>query len=216
MLAYAEDHAALVEALVTMAEVDDVAWLEDARAVADALLDLFQDPEHGGFFTTGRDADHLIVRAKDLFDNATPSENSLAADGLLRLAAVTGDQRYADAGVAALRLVHDAMARQPTAFAHALGALERYLTPALEVAVVGPLDDPATTALRAEAWRRHLPASVRVTAGPGVGASFTPLLEDRPLVDGRPTAFVCERFACKLPVTDAGALAAQIDEALAH
>ena len=90
-LAVAEDYAALIGALVTAAEYDDVAWLEDAVVLADELRDLFSDPASGGFFTTGSDAEALIVRPQDFFDNATPSENSLAADALLRLAAVTGD-----------------------------------------------------------------------------------------------------------------------------
>src|SRR5262249_58041604 len=89
-LAYAEDYAALLEALVTLAEVDDIAWLRDARWVADELLRLFHDEAGGGFFTTGIDADALIVRPKEYQDNATPAENSLAANGLLRLASPTG------------------------------------------------------------------------------------------------------------------------------
>ena len=92
LLAYAEDHAALLEALLTLAEVDDVTWLVEARRVADDLVRLFADDDGGGFFTTGTDADPLIVRPKDFQDNATPSENSLAAHGLLRLAALTGDE----------------------------------------------------------------------------------------------------------------------------
>ena len=95
-LAVAEDYAALLEAYVTLAEVDDVAWLEDARWCADELFRLFHDEQSGGFFTTGSDAEALIVRPQDFFDNATPSENSLAADGLLRLAALTGDTSLED------------------------------------------------------------------------------------------------------------------------
>src|SRR5215470_17679115 len=96
LLAYAEDHAALLEALLTMAEIDDIAWLDDARAVATELVRLFADDERGGFFTTGSDAEALIVRPKSLEDNATPSENSLAAHALLRLAAITGDDALRD------------------------------------------------------------------------------------------------------------------------
>ena len=218
VLAYAEDYAALIEALVTMAEVDDVSWLAVARRVADRLLELFYDDPAaggaGGFFTTGADAEQLVVRAKDLFDNATPAENSLAAHALLRLATLTGEHRYEEAAVATLRLAGDAMTRQPSAFPYLLGALERYLTPPIEIAVIGDANDPATLGLRREVWRRLLPASVRVAAPPASGGTFTPLLADRALLADRPTAFVCERFACKLPVNTPADLAAQIDDAL--
>ena len=97
ILAFAEDYAALVEALLTLAELDDVEWLREASHVADEMLALFADDELGGVFTTGTDAESLIVRPKDYQDNATPSENSLAAHALLRLSALTGETRYGDA-----------------------------------------------------------------------------------------------------------------------
>src|SRR5260370_35759894 len=93
-LAYAEDYAALLEALVTLAEVDDVSWLADARWVADELLRLFHDDEGGGFFTTGVDAESLIVRPKEYQDHAPPAENPPASSGLLRLAALTAVRRH--------------------------------------------------------------------------------------------------------------------------
>jgi hypothetical protein len=208
--AYAEDHAALLEALVTLAEVDDVAWLAEARGVADALLDLFADDQRGGFFTTGVDAEALIVRPKDVQDNATPAENSLAASGLLRLATLTGDARYEEPAARWLRSMAPLLGGHPTAFAYLLGALERWLTPPLEVAIVGDPSDRATAALRAEVAGRFLPNAVWLSAAAGTGADLSPLLADRPLVDGRPTAYVCEHYACRAPVTTPEALAAQL------
>ena len=215
LLAYAEDHGALLEALLTLAEVDDVAWLADARAVADDLVRLFADDERGGFFTTGTDAEALIVRPKDSQDNATPSENSLAADGLLRLAALTGD---ADAAARAERWVATlapVLGEYPSAFAFLLEALARVVRPPIEVAVVGAADDPARAALVDELRTRLLPGAVRVVAEPGSGAELTPLLADRATVDGRATAYVCEHFACRLPVTDEKDLRAQLDALVA-
>jgi uncharacterized protein YyaL (SSP411 family) len=212
-LAYAEDHAALLEALLTLAEVDDVAWLAEARTVADALVELFADPDGAGFFTTGADAEALIVRPKDLMDNAIPAENSLAAEGLLRLASLTGERGYADRAVAYLATLAQTMAKHPSAFGLLLSAYERAITPAIEVAVVG---DPATIGpLRHEVLGRFVPASVTVTAAAGAGATLTPLLADRPLVDGRATAYLCEEFVCREPVVDAAQLRAQLDAALA-
>jgi len=213
-LAYAEDYAALVEALVTLAEVDDVAWLADARWVADELLRLFHDDENGGFFTTGVDAESLIVRPKEYQDNATPAENSLAANGLLRLAALTGDGRYEVPAEEVLRLLGPVLAEHATAFAYLLAALERLVTSPLEVAIVGT-DSNGPDALRREVRGRLLPASVTVGAAPGTGADATPLLADRQLVDGKPTAYVCEHFACRQPVTSPEDLREQLDAALA-
>jgi len=208
--AYAEDHAALLEALVTLAEVDDVAWLSEARHVADALLTLFADDERGGFFTTGVDAEPLIVRPKDVQDNATPAENSLAANGLLRLATLTGEARYEEPAARWLRSMAPLLGDHPTAFAYLLGALERWLVPPLEVAIVGDPSASETAALVAEVTGRFLPNAVHLVAAPGTGADVSPLLADRPLVDGRPTAYVCEHFACRVPVTTPEALAAQL------
>jgi len=208
--AYAEDHAALLEALITLAEVDDVAWLAEARDVADTLLGLFADEEHGGFFTTGVDAEALIVRPKDVQDNATPAENSLAVNGLLRLATLTGDARYEQPAARWLRSMAPLLGDHPTAFAYLLGALERWLVPPLEVAIVGDRSAPETAALVAEVTGRFLPNAVHLVAAPGTGADLSPLLADRPLVEGRPTAYVCEHFACRVPVTTPDALAAQL------
>ena len=210
-LAYAEDHAALLEALLTLAEVDDVAWLAEARTVADALIDTFADPSGPGFFTTGDDAEALIVRPKDLMDNAIPAENSLAAEGLLRLASLTGERSYADRAVAYLATLSETMAKHPSAFGLLLCAYERAITPAIEVAIVG---EPSTTGpLGHEVFGRFIPASVSVTAAEGSGAGLTPLLTDRPLLDGKPTAYLCEEFVCREPVTDPAR--GQLDAALA-
>ncbi|MEX2255386.1 MAG: thioredoxin domain-containing protein [Acidimicrobiia bacterium] len=200
--AYGEDYAALLGAILTLAEVDDVAWLADARTVAADMLRLFGDTDRGGIFTTGSDAEDLIVRPKDVQDNATPSENSLAADGLLRLAALTGDTSYEDTAARWLRAMSPLLGEHPTAFAFLLSALDRWLAPPVEVAIVGDPSDGATRALRREVTSRFLPNVVSLTASPGTGAELSPLLADRPLVDGKPTAYVCERYACQRPVTD--------------
>ena len=216
LLAYAEDYAALLEALLTLAEVDDVAWLGEARIVADDLIRLFADDEDGGVFTTGVDAESLIVRPKDYQDNATPSENSLAANGLLRLAAITGDAGYEARASQWIRTMAPLLGEHPTAFAYLLEAFERLVTPPIEVAVVGPPDAPATESLRAELRQRLIPASVQIAGATAAGADLTPLLADREPVDGSATAYVCEHYACRLPATDPATLRAQLDAALAN
>jgi uncharacterized protein YyaL (SSP411 family) len=211
-LAYAEDYAALLEALLTLTELDDVGWLADARVVADDLLRLFEDSEGGGFFTTGHDAEVLVVRPKDLFDDATPSANSLAANGLLRLAALTGDFRYELPAVAILEMLVGPMTSHPTGFAYLLGALERRVRAPIEIVIVGDPDDARTQQLHAEITGRLVPAAVTLSAN--AADPELPLLADRPL-RGEPTAYVCEHNACRQPVTTPEELRAQLDAALA-
>ncbi|MEO6467689.1 MAG: thioredoxin domain-containing protein [Acidimicrobiia bacterium] len=207
-LGYAEDYAALIGALVTMAEHDDVRWLSDAIELARELVDLFADEESGGFFTTGTDAEPLIVRPQDFFDNATPSENSLAADALLRLAAVTGDAEWSSRAERLLGFLGPAMTQYPTSFGMLLGAYERALTPAVELAIVGP-DRALSTA-----WaQRVTPNGVGVRSPHGGGEDLTPLLADRPF-DGTTRAYVCENFACRQPVDSADTLDALLNQML--
>jgi uncharacterized protein YyaL (SSP411 family) len=211
-LAYAEDYAALLEALLTLGELDDISWLADARIVAGELIRLFQDAEAGGFFTTGHDAEALVVRPKDLFDDATPSANSLAAHGLLRLAALTGDSNYEAPAIAILEMLAGPMTSHPTGFAYLLGALERHVRAPIEIAIVGEPDDPRTHALRTEVTSRLIPASVTVTAA---GTHHdVPVLADRPR-RAEPTAYVCEHYACRQPVTAPADLRSQLEAALA-
>jgi uncharacterized protein YyaL (SSP411 family) len=193
---------------VTAAELDDVVWLEDAIVLADELRDLFSDPASGGFFTTGSDAEELIVRPQDFFDNATPSENALAADALLRLSAVTGDETHAADTRRMLAMLGPAMTQYPTSFGMLLGAYERALTPPVEVAIVGP-----DVALRTTWARRVTAHGVGVRSPEGAGAALSPLLTDRPYT-GVSTAYVCEHFACRAPVHDADALEDALDAVL--
>ena len=207
-LGYAEDYAALIGALVTMAEHDDVGWLAPAIELAHELVNLFADDESGGFFTTGTDAEALIVRPQDFFDNATPSENSLAADALLRLSAVTGNPEWASRSERLLRFLGPAMTQYPTSFGMLLGAYERALTPAVELAVVGPDRGPST------AWAQRVTANgVGVRSADGRGEDLTPLLADRPF-DGTTRAYVCENFACRQPVDSAAALDELLNQVL--
>ena len=208
---YGEDYAALLDALLTLAEVDDAKWLREARGVSDGMRELFADAEHGGIFTTGSDVEALIVRPKDVQDNATPSENSLAAAGLLRLAALTGEPEAEAPATRWLRAMAPLLAEHPTAFAFLLGALDHWLAPPKEVALIGDPDDAAAAALRREVTGRYLPNVVWLSARPGEGGDLSPLLADRSIVDGRPAAYVCERYACQRPVTDPEALGALLD-----
>ncbi|MFM7718500.1 MAG: thioredoxin domain-containing protein [Actinomycetota bacterium] len=213
--AVAEDHALLADGLLSLfAATGEPRYVRAARGLAEDLLARFEDPEHGGFFATAADAEPLVVRPKDLQDNALPSGNSAAAEALLRLAALTGDVRLARAATGALALLRDVAAAAPTGFGAALGALARLHAAPREVAIVGDPDDPRTRALVDEVLgRRFLPFAVTALAAPTDAdalAGELALLADRSGVT-EPTAFVCERFACRLPVTTPEDLAAQLD-----
>jgi uncharacterized protein YyaL (SSP411 family) len=194
--AYLEDHAYLLEALLTLYEATfDPRWFEEARRLADEMIERFHDPENGGFFSTAADQDpNLIARRKDLEDSPIPSGSSSAAFGLLRLAALTGEYGYEEAALGAIRLVHPIAPQHPSAFGHLLQAIDFHVSPVREVALVG--DDVAALeqVVRSE-FRPHLV----LAGGPADGV---PLLAGREPVDGRAAAYVCERFACQRPVTE--------------
>jgi uncharacterized protein YyaL (SSP411 family) len=212
--AYADDHALVAEACLTLYETTfELRWFSRARALGDELLERFHDAERGGFFQTAADAEALVIRPKELYDNATPSGNSAAADVLQRLAHLTGEPAYESAAVSALRLVRDAMAGAPLGFGWALCALDLYVHPVREVAIVGDPSLPGTRALAEEVTaRRFVPGHVLALAHPDDAASreAVALLLERPQTDGLPTAFVCDRFACRLPVTEPRELAEQL------
>jgi len=199
--AYLEDHAFLLEALLTLYEASfEPVWFERARELADILLARFADSERGGFFSTADDHESLIARRKEIGDHPIPSGNSAAAFGLLRLAALTGEREYEQAADGVFRLFSDSAAKHPEAFAHLLRAIDFHLSPTREVALVGDDLDELATIIRSE-FRPHL-----VLAGGPEGSSAPALLQSRPAINGRSTAYVCESFACKAPVTDPEAL----------
>ncbi|HEV3071173.1 MAG TPA: thioredoxin domain-containing protein [Solirubrobacteraceae bacterium] len=137
--AYLEDHAFLLEALMTLFEATCAErWLTEARALADETIARFGDPQRGGFFSTASDHEALIARRKDLEDSPIPSGASAAALGLLRLARATGEQHYEREAVGVLRLLHEIAPRHPSSFGHLLQAIQLYLFPAQWLACAVP------------------------------------------------------------------------------
>ncbi len=194
-----EDYADLAEGLIALYGVTgDAAHAEFAGELLDVVLDRFADGR-GGFFDTADDAEALWKRPQDPTDNATPSGQFAAAGALLSHAALTGSARHREAAVAALGPV-TALAERHARFAGwGLAVAEAHLAGPLEIAVAGPAEDPRTRELHRTALLCPVPAVV--AAGPGV-----PLMEGRVPVEGRPAAYVCRDLACRLPVTEVGAL----------
>jgi uncharacterized protein YyaL (SSP411 family) len=211
--AYLEDHAFLVEALLRLYEATlEVRWFDAARETADLMIERFADDERGGFFTTSNDHEELIARRKDVGDHPIPSGNSSAAYGLLRLAALTGAGGYEGRATGTMRLFAPAAARHPDAFGHLLQAIDFHLSPVREVALVAPsngVDGSARLDELAQVVRSAHRPHVVLAGGPE-GSERPELLRERPAVEGKPAAYVCEHFACQQPVTEPGELAAQL------
>jgi uncharacterized protein YyaL (SSP411 family) len=207
--AYLEDHAFVLEALLTLYEATfEERWFIAARETADTIVDRFADPANGGFFSTSDDHEELVARRKDLEDAPIPSGGSAAAFGLLRLAALTGEARYEDHAVSQLRLLHEIAPRHPTAFGHLLQAIDFHVAPVREVALAG---DAAGVAALAGVARAAFRPHVVLAGGAGDGGSAVPLMEGRTPVDGRAAAYVCEHFACQRPVTSPDELRGLLD-----
>ena len=209
--AYLEDYAFFIEGLVTLYETTgEFRWFTEALRLTDRMIEEFWDEENGGFYFTGKSHENLIVRSKDYFDNATPSGNSVAANVLLRLAVLTGKDNYRNLAIAVFREAADAARRYPSGFGYLLSAIDFLLSTAKEVAIVGR-DAADIQALLSEVWRRYLPNKVVAPALISESeAQQFPLLQDRPMLNDRATAYVCEHYTCKQPVTDRDALAAQL------
>jgi len=213
---FVDDHALMAEACLTLYETTgDARWFEEARTLADALIELFEDPA-GGFFQTGGDQERLVVRPKELFDNATPAGNSVAATMLQRLALFTGEAAYARAGLAALQPVREIMQRFPTGMGEALCALDLHLaTDTAEVAIVGPRLNEATEEMIGVlhfSYRPHVVLAIGdAPEDAAPDSSPVPLLHHRGLVNGAPAAFVCHGFVCDQPVSTADDLRVSLD-----
>jgi uncharacterized protein len=185
---YADVANGLLELHVASGELR---WLEEANRLARLAVELFADEERGGFFLSA--GEELVARRKDLEDQPTPSGNAMLAWVLLRLARIYGDDELERAAVSVFRLVQRPAAQVPLAFGWALSALDLHFSPPRELAILGPPDSEVARAALAP----FQPGTV-AAVGP---AEDVPLLAGKELVDGRPAVYVCERFACRAPVT---------------
>ena len=195
--AYLEDHANFADALIELYQVSgEIGYLHEAKRLADVMIDEFWDEENGGFFFTANEHEELIVRNKDYYDNATPSGNSVAADVLLKLSKFFGDEKYERFAATVLRLVATQISRYPQGFGRSLSALEFYLGGAREIVIVGEKGNELARA----AGKAYIPNAVVVQSENPEGDAL-PLLEGRQMIEGKPTAYVCENFVCQKPVT---------------
>ncbi|MGI9056168.1 MAG: thioredoxin domain-containing protein, partial [Pyrinomonadaceae bacterium] len=206
--AYLEDYANFTDGLIELFQVSgEVKYLQEARRLADLMITEFWDEEAGGFYFTGNNHEELILRSKDYTDNATPSGNAAAADALLKLSKLLGDEKYEKFAVKVLRLIAPQMRRYAGAFGRSLSTLEFYLGKTKEIVVIGEKGNELEKAV----WKDYLPDKVVVlTKNPAEHSDFIPLLQSREKIDEKPTAFVCENFVCQKPVTTMADLESQL------
>ena len=216
LLGYLEDYAFLVDGLLTLYEATfEPKWLWEAKGLADAMLDLFWDEESASFYSTGHDHEELLVRPQEFSDNALPSGASAAALALQRLSTLVGTPKYAETAQKALRAMRSTMMAQPVGYGHWLCGLDFALSTPKEVVIVGDRSEAGTVALLDAVYSRYLPNKVVA----GMASEDDPiaeelgLLEGRVLIGGKPTAYVCQNYACQMPVTDPEALLEQLGSA---
>ncbi|MEP0846939.1 MAG: thioredoxin domain-containing protein [Phycisphaerae bacterium] len=207
------DYAAMIEALIELYEATfERSWLEQALELNAAAMRRFYDLDEGGFFFTADDHEPLLARAKDVRDGATPSGNSVQLMNLLRLSAMTGDAALREAAERTIRHVAPHVAARAGMAERFLAAVEFARLGPVEVAIAGDPALPATQALLRAVRESYLPNRIIMLADPADPSSAfpSPLLMDRPLVNGQPAAYVCRNYTCLRPATSAAELTAQL------
>ncbi len=200
--AYLEDHAALVLALIALYQSDpDLRWYSQAHLLTEEMLKSFSDPD-GGFFDTGSEQEQLILRPKDLQDNATPSGNSQAAMALLVMSGYTGSSEWRIMAEKMLASVQETAAQYPTAFGQWLCALDFALHPSQEVALLAENSHPITRSFVDILWQEFRPYALVAMSADQPGPGSPPFLLDKTRINQQPTAFVCKNFTCRQPTND--------------
>jgi uncharacterized protein YyaL (SSP411 family) len=210
---FLEDHAAVALGFLAVYELTfDQRWVKAAEEIARATIEWFWDDTVGAFFDTAKDAEQLIARPRDVTDNATPSGTSLAIELLFHLSELQQNTEFRRRAAFMLESLADTMTRYPTAFGHLLGCADMELNGAIEVALVGDTRSAPFKALERAVAEQYVPALV-VAGGAPTASSPVKLLNDRPLIDGKPAAYVCRAYTCDKPVTEPEALSVQLESA---
>jgi len=212
---FLEDYAFFIDGLLALYRATlDSRWLDEALRLADLMVVEFGDPDGPGFFDTSSSHETPVARPRDLHDGATPSGNSVAAEVLLRLGAMTGIDDYSSRASELLRTMASTMREHPLATGRYLSAVDFYLGPVKEVALAGDRESSELQALLDALYDQFQPNLIAgyVDQERDDVAERLPFLQDRPPRDGRATAYVCEHFACLAPVHDPDALRRQLTE----
>ncbi|MFO0773537.1 MAG: aldo/keto reductase [Nitrospiraceae bacterium] len=206
-----EDYACLAEGLIDLYEASaDERYLHAASSLAERIVTDFRDEQRGGFFTTGRGHEALIVRAREGPDGATPSANAVAASVLARLSYHFDRTAWRDAAATALRIYGRAMSRYPRAFAKSLLVADFLLEGPTEVAIVGRRGSADRSALEAALRAEFLPNRLLAFHEPDAAPTRLPLLTNRTMVNGQAALYVCRNYTCRAPITTPSEVAAAV------
>ncbi len=215
---FADDYAFLIQGLLDLYEADfDVGWLQWAIDLQKKQDELFADPKHGGYFSVSGTDKTILVRMKEDYDGAEPSPNSVAALNLLRLAQVTGEERWRAQALKTISAFSDQLARVPSAMPQMLCAVDASLAKPRQIVIAGPRDSDATRALFREVHAHFLPNKILLLAdganGQGWLGERLEFLRTVAPLDGKPAAYVCENFVCQLPTAEVEKLREQLEPA---
>jgi len=209
---YLDDYAYFIEALLDLASVDaDSIWLEKAVYFADVMVTQFHDPEDGSFFYTSNDHESLITRPKSFYDAPIPSASASCAFALLRLAKITDKATYRKMAESTLALYAPYFGKGAEQFAHFICALDFLLANGAELVLsVDQANLKNAQEMLFAVCGRYLPQTLLVLNGNG--STGLPLLENRPLIDGKPTAYICRNFTCQNPINELAELRKALDQ----
>jgi uncharacterized protein len=209
---YLEDDANLADGLLTLYMVDgDERWLRACISITDSMVHLFWDSSLNGFYDTATDHEQLIIRPRDIPDNATPSGSSVAVEHLLRLSALTDNDTYHAHAHAMLANLTNVLRQAPAAFGRLLCAADFLLAPTQQLALVGDAAHPTMQAMQRVVYQTYRPYLVVAYQYPDTPAVPLPLLQERPMINQQPTAYLCQQATCSAPITDADTLHHQFE-----
>jgi len=213
--AYLEDYAALALGLLAIYQTDhNPVWFMTVRRLIDKIISDYSDPA-GGFFDTAADHETLLLRPKDLQDNATPCGNSLAAMALLQFSAFTGSGFHRDLAEGMLASMGSLAVKYPTAFANWLCACDFNLAKSLEIAVLFPSDQSDISRYTELIWGGFRPNWILAASQFPIAEEGSPeILHNRQIIDQRITAYICEKFYCRQPVNNPESLKQELDRHL--
>lgn len=206
-----DDYAFFINGLVDLYQATfDPAWLAAAKTLTEQMNELFWDSASGGFFITGSDAEQLLVRQKELYDGAIPSGNSMAALALLRVGRLTQSTELEQRAQTLFGTFGQVVQPRPSAYSQLLIALDFAIGPSREIVLAGDPAAPASLEMVKTIYKTFLPNMVVAFHPEGEEGqaieALAPYLKFQTAQEGKTTAYVCENYACRMPVTDTGRL----------